>query len=73
MNNQNEILAQKVVESFKRHVSAEAREHISEHDFTVLGLIVQEALSLEMAEAVEMVDELEKRLKKIQGYRELGL
>jgi hypothetical protein len=73
VSNQNEMLAQKVVESFRKHVSDEAREHISEHDFAVLGMIVQEALSLEMAEAVEMVDELEKRLKKMQGYRELGL
>ena len=73
MNNQNEKLAQKVVEAFKKNVSAEAREHISERDFNVLALIVQEALSLEMAEAVEMVDELEKRLKKMEEHPELGL
>ena len=51
MNNQNEKLAQKVVEAFKKNVSAEAREHISESDYNVLASIVQEALSLEMAEA----------------------
>jgi pyridoxine 5'-phosphate synthase PdxJ len=73
VNNQNEELAQKVVEAFKKHVSPEAREHINERDFDVLGLIVQEALSFEMAEAVEMVDELEARLKKMKGDRELGL
>ena len=73
MSNQNEKLAQKVVEAFKKNVSAEAREHISERDFNVLALIVQEALSLEMAEAVEMVDELEKRLKKMEEHPELGL
>jgi pyridoxine 5'-phosphate synthase PdxJ len=73
MNNHNEKLAQKVVEAFKKNVSVEAREHISERDFHVLALIVQEALSLEMAEAVEMVDELEKRLKKMEGQPELGL
>ena len=73
MTNNNETLAQKVVEAFKKHVSAEAREHISENDFHVLALIVQEALSLEIAEAVEMVDELEARLKKMEGHRDLGL
>lgn len=73
MDNQNEKLAQRVVEAFKKHVSAEAREQLSERDFGVLALIVQEALSLEMAEAVEMVDELEERLKKMEGHRELGL
>lgn len=73
MSNQNETLTKKVVEAFKKNVSAEAREHLSESDFNVLALIVQEALSLEMAEAVEMVDELEKRLKEIEGHPELGL
>lgn len=73
MSNQNEKLAQKVVEAFKENVSAEAREHISESDYRVLASIVQEALSLEMAEAAEMVDNLEKRLKEMDGRPELGL
>ena len=73
MNSQNEKLAQKVVEAFKKNVSAEAREHISESDYNVLASIVQEALSLEMAEAAEMVDNLEKRLKEMDGRPELGL
>lgn len=73
MNSQNEKLAQKVVEAFKKNISAEALEHISERDFNVLALIVQEALSLELAEAVEMVDELERRLKKMEGNPELEL
>lgn len=73
MNNQNEILAHKVVEAFKKNVSAEAREHIRESDYNVLASIVQEALSLEMAEAAEMVDNLEKRLKEMDGRPELGL
>ena len=73
MNSQKEQLAQKVVEVFKKNISAEAREHISETEFHELAQIVQEALSLEMAEAVEMVDELEKRLKERAGRRELEL
>jgi len=73
MNNQNEKLAQKVVEAFKKNVSAEAREHIRESDYNLLASIVQEALSLEMAEAAEMVDNLEKRLKEMDGRPELGL
>ena len=73
MSNQNEKLAQKVVEVFKKNISAEARAHISETEFHELALIVQEALSLEMEEAVEMVDELEKRLKEIAGRRQMEL
>ncbi len=73
MSNQKEKLAQKVVEAFKKNVSAEAREHINESDYNVLASIVQEALSLEMAEAAEMVDSLERRLKEMDGRPEIGL
>lgn len=73
MSNQNEQLAQKVVEAFKANISAEARGHISDGEFDELALIVQEALSLEMTEAVEMVDELERRLKALAGRRQLEL
>lgn len=73
MSNHNEQLAQKVVEVFKENISPEAREHISQAEFNKLSLMVQEALSLEMADAVEMVDELEKRLKDMVGRRPLEL
>ena len=42
-------------------------------EFKELAQIVLEALELEMSEAVEMVDELEKRLKERAGRRELDL
>ena len=73
MNTRNEQLAQKVVEVFQKNISAEARAHISEVEFKELTQIVLEALELEMSEAVEMVDELEKRLKERAGRREMGL
>ncbi|MBU2572145.1 MAG: hypothetical protein KJ725_19380 [Gammaproteobacteria bacterium] len=73
MKSHNEQLAQKVVEAFKQHISAEARAHITEMEYQELSQIVQEALSLEMAEAVEMVDELERRLKQRAERRELEL
>jgi len=73
MNNRNEQLAQNVVEIFKKSISAEARAHLSEAEFTELAQIILEALELEMTEAVEMVDELEKRLKERAGHREMDL
>lgn len=73
MKSHNEQLAQKVVEAFKQHISAEARALITEMEYQELSQIVQEALSLEMAEAVEMVDELERRLKQRAERRELEL
>lgn len=73
MMSRNEQLAQKVVEAFKKNISAEAREHITEMEFRELADIVKEALEIEISEAVEMVDELEKRLKERAGRRDLDL
>ena len=73
MNDHNEQLAKKVVEVFKNNISAEARVHISETEFNELAQIVREALSLEMAEAVEMVAELEKRMKARTDNPDLDL
>lgn len=73
MNDHNEQLAKKVVEVFKNNISAEARGHISETEFNELTQIVREALSLEMAEAVEMVAELEKRMKARTDNPDLDL
>lgn len=73
MNNHNDQLAQKVVEVFRKNISDEARAHIAEAESQELALMVQEALSVEMADAVEMVDELEKRLKAMIGRRQLEI
>lgn len=73
MMSRNEQLAQKVVEAFKNNISAEARDHITEMEFRELADIVREALEIEISEAVEMVDELEKRLKQRAGSRDLDL
>lgn len=73
MKTRNEQLAQKVVDVFKQNISDEARAHISETEFNELAQIVLEALQIEMSEAVEMVDELERRLKDRAGRQEIGL
>ncbi|MGR8979687.1 MAG: hypothetical protein ACU84H_06300 [Gammaproteobacteria bacterium] len=73
MNSRNEQLAQKVVEVFQKNISDEARAHITEEEFKELALIVQEVLELEMSEAVEMIDELERRLKERAGRRQMDL
>ena len=73
MNNRNEQLAKKVVEVFRNNISEEARAHLTETEFKELAQIVLEALELEMTEAVEMVDELESRLKERALHREINL
>jgi len=73
MTIQNEQLAQKVIEVFKKNISEEARAHISETEFQTLAQIVKEALSLEMTEAAEMVDKLEKQLREKALHLDLDL
>jgi hypothetical protein len=73
MTIQNEQLAQKVIEVFKKNISEEALAHISETEFQTLAQIVREALSLEMTEAVEMVDKLEKQLREKAEHLDLDL
>lgn len=73
MNERNEQLAQSVVEVFKNAISPEARAHLTEAEFAELRQIVLEALALEMAEAAEMVAELEKNFKQRAGRQALEL
>lgn len=73
MTIQNEQLAQKVIEIFKQNISEDARAHISETEFQTLANIVREALSLELTEAAEMVDNLEKQLREKAGHLDLDL
>jgi pyridoxine 5'-phosphate synthase PdxJ len=73
MTIQNEQLAQKVIAIFKQNISENARAHISEAEFQTLAQIVREALSLEMTEAAEMVDKLEKQLREKAVHLDLDL
>ncbi len=73
MGIQNEQLAQKVVEVFKNNISEEARVHITETEFKALAQIVSEALSLEMTEAADMVEKLEKQLREKTAHLDLDL
>lgn len=73
MSIQNEQLAQKVVEVFKNNISEEARSHITETEFKALAQIVSEALSLEMTEAADMVEKLEKQLREKTAHLDLDL
>jgi mannose/fructose/N-acetylgalactosamine-specific phosphotransferase system component IIB len=73
MTIQDEQLAQKVVEIFKKNISEDARAHISETEFQTLAKIVREALSLEITEVAEMVDKLEKQLREKAVHLDLDL
>ena len=69
----NEQLAQKVVEAFKKNISDEALSHLSETEFHELAQIVNQALSQGLSEAAEMVDVVAKQLRKMTGHTDLDL
>lgn len=69
----NELLAQKVVETFKKNISEEALSHITESEFHELAQIVGEALSRNLSEASEKVGAVAKELKEMAGHPDLDL
>ena len=69
----NEQLPEKVVTAFKNILSDEARTHITDNEFHELAQIVHEALSRELSEAAEMVDDVVKRLRSMTDRRDLDL
>ena len=73
MTNRNEKLAAKVVAAFQDILSDEALSYISEKEFQELGLIVREALSQELSEAADMVEEVAQRLRGMTEPKELEL
>jgi len=69
----NEQLAAKVVAIFRDNISAEARGHISDAEFHDLQQIVREALSEELLEAVEMIEQVARRLRSMTERVDLEL
>lgn len=69
----NEQLAQKVVDTFKKSISEEGLSHISENEFHELAQIVEEALSRNLSEAAERVAAVAKELKNEAGHPDLDL
>ncbi|QBQ54142.1 hypothetical protein [Nitrosococcus wardiae] len=73
MANRHQEVAEKVVEAFKELLSEQAREQISDRQFDELALIVREALSEELENAVEIAEDMVKRLRAQVERPELEL
>lgn len=73
MNTQNEQLAEKVVAAFKAVLSNESRAHLTESEYQDLAQIVHVALSRELKEAAEMVDQVAKRLRSMAEHQDIDL
>ncbi len=73
MTTNNNELAEKVVTAFKSVLSDEARAEISDKEFHELNLIVREALSQQLSQAADMVEETARRLKSMTDHQDIGL
>ncbi|ADE13550.1 hypothetical protein Nhal_0355 [Nitrosococcus halophilus Nc 4] len=73
MTNRHQEIAEKAVEAFKELLSEQARQQISDRQFDELALIIREALSEELENAVEIAEDMVKRLRAQVERPELEL
>lgn len=72
MSEQQRERAQKVVESFRGLLDQKALDSIPENDFEQLALYVQEALSDELHDAAERLDELARTMRSDANLSDVG-
>ncbi|WP_303904407.1 hypothetical protein [Thiohalomonas denitrificans] len=65
--------AQKVVESFRVLLDKKALETIPDNDFEQLALFIQEALSDELHDAAEQVEELARKMRSGTSLSDVGM
>ncbi|SCZ63107.1 hypothetical protein [Thiohalomonas denitrificans] len=65
--------AQKVVESFRVLLDKKTLETIPDNDFEQLALFVQEALSDELHDAAEQVEELARKMRSGTSLSDVGM
>jgi hypothetical protein len=68
-----EVLARKVVDSFRDDLSAEARAAVGRAGFDELERMIREAISEDRAHTAEMVEGLLKRLRTAVDAPEIEL
>lgn len=73
MSIENSRLANEVVNAFKSVLSQEALAHISDKEFHELNLMVHEALSKQLSQAADIVDETVKQLRAMTERQDIDL
>jgi len=73
MTQQHQERAQKVVESFRELLNQKALEAIPDNDFEQLSLFVQEALSDELHDAAEQVEDLARKMQSDTSMSDVGI
>ena len=72
MKDRHRARAEKVVASFKDMLDEPALREISQADFNMLQLMVEEAISDELHNAAEMVEDVARQLRSISDIPESG-
>lgn len=73
MSERHRERAEKVVESFRRLLDRKVREAIPPSEFEQLALFVREALSDELHDAAEQVEQLAKQMRSGTGLGDIGV
>ncbi|MGR9073304.1 MAG: hypothetical protein ACU833_09600 [Gammaproteobacteria bacterium] len=73
MTTKKEKLAAEVVNAFKSILSDEAAAVLSDHEFHELERIVLEAISIELSQAADRVDEAAKDIRSQTEHLDLDL
>lgn len=73
MSERHRERARKVVESFREMLDRKALDAIPDSDFEQLALFIQQALSDELHDAAEQVEELGRKLRSGTGMSDAGM
>jgi hypothetical protein len=73
MSIENNQLADKVVIAFKSILNDETKSSISDKEFHELNLIVREALSQQLSQTADIIDEVSKQLRSMTDHQDIGL
>ncbi len=73
MSIENNQLADRVLIAFKNILSVDAKAHISDKEFHELNMIVREALSQQLSQTAEAVDDLSRQLRSKIDHQDIDL
>ena len=73
MTIENDQLADKVVTAFKNILNDETKSHVSDKEFHELNLIVREALSQQISQTADIIDDVSRQLRSIMDHQDISL
>ena len=73
MSIENDQLADRVIIAFKNILSDDAKAHLSDKELHELNMIVREALSQQLSQTAESVDDLSRQLRSKIDHQDIDL